>query len=46
MVAEQELRGDLAAAGVPMLTLPRLVEGIDLGAVYELADDLAEQEVR
>ncbi len=46
VVAERALRADLTAAGVPMLTLPRLVEGIDLGAVYELADDLAEQEVR
>lgn len=42
---EQLCREQLAAAGLPMLELPRLVEGGDLGGVYELADRLAEQGV-
>ena len=42
---EQLCREELAAAGLPMLELPRLVEGGDLGGVYELADRLAEQGV-
>lgn len=42
---EQQCREQLAAAGLPMLELPRLVEGGDLGGVYELADRLAEQGV-
>ncbi|WP_420122035.1 ArsA-related P-loop ATPase [Nakamurella sp.] len=42
---EQLCREQLAGAGLPMLELPRLVEGGDLGGVYELADRLAEQGV-
>lgn len=42
---EHLCRQQLAAAGLPMLELPRLVEGGDLGGVYELADRLAEQGV-
>jgi len=42
---EQLCREELGAAGLPMLELPRLVEGGDLGGVYELADRLAEQGV-
>ncbi|HEY5878762.1 MAG TPA: ArsA-related P-loop ATPase [Nakamurella sp.] len=42
---EQLCRQELTAAGLPMLELPRLVEGGDLGGVYELADRLAEQGV-
>ncbi len=45
VLAEQECREQLSEAGVPMLSLPRLVDGADLGGVYELADDLAEQGV-
>lgn len=45
-VLDEELcREKLAGAGLPMLELPRLVEGGDLGGVYELADRLAEQGV-
>lgn len=43
---EADCRAQLAATGLPMLSLPRLVEGADLGGVYELADRLAEQGVR
>lgn len=43
---EQQCREQLAAAGLPMLELPRLLEGGDLGGVYELADRLAEQGVQ
>ncbi len=42
---EQACREQLAASGLPMLDLPRLLEGGDLGGVYELADRLAEQGV-
>ncbi len=42
---EQLCREELSGAGLPMLELPRLVEGGDLGGVYELADRLAEQGV-
>ena len=43
---EADCRAQLAATGLPLLTLPRLVDGGDLGGVYELADRLAEQGVR
>jgi len=43
---ETDCRAQLAATGLPMLSLPRLVDGADLGGVYELADRLAEQGVR
>jgi len=45
VLAEYECREQLTAAGVPMLSLPRLVDGADLGGVYELADALADQGV-
>jgi hypothetical protein len=38
-VAEQE-RGRLAGAGVPLVSVPSIAGGIDLGALYELAWDL------
>ena len=43
---EADCRAQLAATGLPMLSLPRLVDGADLGGVYELADRLTEQGVR
>ena len=43
---EAQCRAQLAATGLPLLSLPRLVDGADLGGVYELADRLAEQGVR
>jgi anion-transporting ArsA/GET3 family ATPase len=43
---EADCRRQLAATGLPMLSLPRLVDGADLGGVYELADKLAEQGVQ
>ena len=45
MLDEADCREQLAATGLPMLSLPRLVDGADLGGVYELADRLAEQGV-
>jgi anion-transporting ArsA/GET3 family ATPase len=39
-------RGDLVATGHPVLELPALVEGIDLGALYDLAGLLREQGVQ
>ena len=33
-------RADLAACGSPVVELPRLPDGIDLGALYELAEQL------
>ena len=33
------------AAGLPRLELPQLVEGVDLGSLYELAESLCEQGV-
>jgi anion-transporting ArsA/GET3 family ATPase len=35
----------LRAAGAPLLELPNLVDGVDLGTLYELADALASQGV-
>ena len=43
---EADSREQLVATGVPILSLPRLVDGGDLGGVYELADRLAEQGVK
>ncbi len=43
--AERACRTDLADTSVPMLTLPRLVDGVDLGGVYQLADLLSDQGV-
>ena len=45
VLAENDCRDQLSQAGVTMLSLPRLVDGADLGGVYELADQLAEQGV-
>jgi len=42
---EADCREQLVATGLPILSLPRLVDGGDLGGVYELADRLAEQGV-
>ena len=43
---EADCREQLVDTGLPILSLPRLVDGGDLGGVYELADRLAEQGVR
>lgn len=43
---EQQERSRLAALGHPVLELSRLADGIDLGALYTLADSLAAQGVR
>ena len=45
VLAERECRAQLTTAKLPMLSLPRLVDGADLGGVYELADHLADQGV-
>jgi anion-transporting ArsA/GET3 family ATPase len=45
VLAEQDCRRQLEEAHLPMLSLPRLVDGADLGGVYELADHLADQGV-
>lgn len=42
---ERRCRADLAATGLPLLDLPAMPDGIQLGEVYELADLLAEQGV-
>ncbi len=46
VVAEDGCRRRLTAADVPLLTLPDLPDGADLGGVYELSELLAEQGVR
>ena len=38
---ESDQRAELDAAGVPLVTLPLLPEGVDLGALYDLADRLS-----
>jgi anion-transporting ArsA/GET3 family ATPase len=40
---EEEQRQRIAALDVPTYELPRMADGIDLGALYELAADLVEQ---
>lgn len=40
---EDEQRARVAALDVPTYELPRLVDGVDLGGLYELAADLCEQ---
>jgi anion-transporting ArsA/GET3 family ATPase len=40
---EEEQRARIAALDVPTYELPRVADGIDLGALYELAADLVEQ---
>ena len=46
VLAEEACRAELEATGAPLLTLPRLADGVDLGGVYELADALADQGAR
>jgi anion-transporting ArsA/GET3 family ATPase len=43
---EADCRDQLAATGMPMLNLPRLIDGADLGGVYQLSELLTEQGVR
>jgi len=40
---EDEQRERIAALDVPTYELPRIADGIDLGGLYELAEDLREQ---
>jgi hypothetical protein len=40
---ERGRREDLAATGLPRYELPALVEGMDLGGLYRLTDELREQ---
>ncbi|WP_084614437.1 ArsA-related P-loop ATPase [Nakamurella lactea] len=42
---EYELESELATTGLPMLNLPRLVDGVDLGGLYELSEMLTDQGV-
>jgi anion-transporting ArsA/GET3 family ATPase len=42
VLLEKEQLTRLASAGRPLVTLPYLAEGVDLGALYDLAEDLAE----
>jgi len=44
--AEQRARELLAEADLPALELPELVDGVDVGALYELAETLVDQGVR
>ncbi|WP_086823910.1 ArsA-related P-loop ATPase [Allokutzneria sp. NRRL B-24872] len=44
--AEQRARADLDAVDLPSLELPELTDGVDTGALYELAELLGEQGVR
>nr|WP_322098395.1 ArsA-related P-loop ATPase [Nakamurella alba] len=46
VLAEQECRDLLIGTGLPLVTLPELVDGADLGGVYELSERLAAQGVR
>jgi anion-transporting ArsA/GET3 family ATPase len=46
VVAEADCRQRLDGLDLPLLTLPELVDGADLGGVYELSEVLAEQGVR
>jgi hypothetical protein len=45
VVAEQECAGMVDEQGLPVITLPYLPDGADLGGVYELAELLHEQGV-
>ncbi|HSK56299.1 MAG TPA: ATPase, partial [Jiangellales bacterium] len=40
---EQQERANLEALGRPLYELPRMTDGIDLGALYSLAETLREQ---
>jgi len=44
--AEQRARELLAEADLPAVELPDLVDGVDVGALYELAETLVDQGVR
>ncbi|MGZ6855334.1 MAG: ATPase, partial [Mycobacteriaceae bacterium] len=44
--AEQANRARLREAGAQMVELPALADGVDLGALYELAEVLNEQGAR
>jgi anion-transporting ArsA/GET3 family ATPase len=44
--AEQRAREWLAEADLPAVELPELVDGVDMGALYELAETLVDQGVR
>ncbi|NNG34851.1 ArsA-related P-loop ATPase [Nakamurella aerolata] len=46
VLKEYDLEATLAGTGLPMLTLPHLVDGVDLGGLYELAAMLTDQGVR
>ena len=46
VLQEQAGRARLEQVGAPMLTLPRMTDAADLGAVYELAEILIQQGVR
>jgi anion-transporting ArsA/GET3 family ATPase len=46
VAAEQRAREQLAEADLPTLELPELTDGVDVAALYELADSLTEQGVR
>ncbi|MEJ7651050.1 MAG: ArsA-related P-loop ATPase [Nakamurella sp.] len=46
LITEYDLEAELAATGAPMMNLPRLVDGIDLGGLYELSSMLTGQGVR
>ena len=42
---EEQLIGEVESLGQPVYQLPHITEGIDLGALYELADALCEQQM-
>jgi anion-transporting ArsA/GET3 family ATPase len=46
VTAERRSREHLAAAGLPALELPELTDGVDVAALYELAETLVAQGVR
>jgi anion-transporting ArsA/GET3 family ATPase len=46
VLAEADCRERVDALGLPVLTLPELVDGADLGGVYELSDRLTAMGVR
>lgn len=45
VLVEYDLETELAGTGAPMVNLPRLVDGVDLGGLYELASMLTGQGV-
>jgi hypothetical protein len=46
VAAEQRAREQLAEADLPTLELPDLTEGVDVAALYDLAEALIAQGVR